>query len=245
VDSAELSRLDVVPVGDAALLVSFGERIDLEINRRVHALAQRLSQEPLDGFIESVPAYCSLLVHYDPLVVDYPAVLAWVVGNVEPLKPLITDPTDHFPTFQTAFQPRRVEIPTVYGGEDGPDLEFVAQYHHLTPEEVIRIHSGVDYPVYMLGFTPGFAYLGGLDARIVTPRLDQPRTRIPAGSVGIAGMQTGVYPLDTPGGWRIIGRTSLRLFDPLADPPALLAPGDIVRFIPISKGDSYHVAGHR
>jgi KipI family sensor histidine kinase inhibitor len=148
-------------------------------------------------------------------------------------------------TSKDGFQPRRVEIPTIYGGEYGPDLDFVAQYHHLTPAEVIRIHSGVDYPVYMLGFIPGFAYLGGLDAAIATPRLDQPRTRIPAGSVGIAGAQTGVYPLDTPGGWRIIGRTPLRLFDPLADPPALLSPGDIVRFIPVSEEESNHVAGHR
>jgi KipI family sensor histidine kinase inhibitor len=135
-----------------------------------------------------------------------------------------------------------VAIPTVYGGQSGPDLEDVADLHHITPEEVVRIHSSGIYRVYMLGFTPGFAYLGGMDATIATPRLAKPRTKVPAGSVGIAGEQTGVYPLETPGGWRIIGRTSLRLFDPLADPPVYLAPGDEVQFVPVPAEELPHDA---
>jgi inhibitor of KinA len=223
--------LQFCPVGDSALLVTFGDGIDVEINRRVHRLSYRLIDKSVLGVIEAVPAYCSLLVHYDPLVMEYPTVLDFVSA-------LAKDPGG-----SSYYQPRRVDIPTVYGGEFGPDLVFVAGYHHLTPQEVIRIHTGVDYQVYMLGFTPGFAYLGGLDAVIATPRLEKPRTRIPAGSVGIAGAQTGIYPLETPGGWRIIGRTTLRMFDPLAEPPVRLAPGDLVRFIPITPDEVESVTG--
>ncbi len=129
------------------------------------------------------------------------------------------------------LEPRRVEVPVVYGGEFGPDLEFVARHNGLSPEEVIRRHTARDYPVYLVGFTPGFPYLGGLDETIAAPRLSSPRPRVPAGSVGIAGQQTGIYSVDSPGGWRLIGWTPLRLFDPLRHPPALLAPGDVVRFV--------------
>jgi KipI family sensor histidine kinase inhibitor len=127
---------------------------------------------------------------------------------------------------------RRVEIPVQYGGDHGPDLQAVAQAHGLTPEDVIRIHSQRDYLVYMMGFTPGFPYLGEMDPQLATPRLSTPRSRVPAGSVGIAGEQTGIYPVDSPGGWRIIGWTAQRLFDPDRQPPFLLAPGDVVRFVP-------------
>ncbi len=129
--------------------------------------------------------------------------------------------------------PRRVEIPVCYGGEYGPDLAFVAQHNHLGEAEVIRIHSAREYPVYLMGFTPGFPYLGGMDPAIAAPRLNTPRSRIPGGSVGIAGEQTGIYPVDSPGGWRIIGRTDLRLFDITSEPPFLLAPGDVVSFMPV------------
>src|SRR5262249_50291792 len=129
------------------------------------------------------------------------------------------------------YSPRVIEVPTIYGGEFGPDLDFVAQYHNLTPEEVIRIHSERDYRVFMLGFTPGFPYLGEVDERIATPRLDIPRKRVPAGSVGIAAKQTGIYPIESPGGWRLIGQTSLTLFDPGREPPFLIDAGDTVRFV--------------
>jgi KipI family sensor histidine kinase inhibitor len=129
--------------------------------------------------------------------------------------------------------PRRVEIPVKYGGEEGPDLGFVAAHNHLSEAEVIRMHASHEYPVYLMGFTPGFPYLGGLDPAIAAPRLSAPRSLVPGGSVGIAGEQTGIYPQDSPGGWRIIGRTRLRLFDLTRDPPFLLAPGDIVVFTPV------------
>ena len=130
---------------------------------------------------------------------------------------------------------RTVEIPTLYGGENGPDLSFVAEHNGLTVEEVVRIHSSRDYPVYMMGFTPGFPYLGGMDGRIAAPRLNSPRTNVPAGSVGIAGEQTGIYPMESPGGWQIIGRTETTLFDPNHEKPFLLAPGDQVRFVPVNE----------
>jgi inhibitor of KinA len=213
--------VETVPVGDAALLVRLGETIDPALNRRVHALARRLEQAALPGVEACVPAYAALMVYYDPLRLSAAGVEGWVracLGGVVDLPP---------------DAPRRVEIPTVYGGEFGPDLEFVAIHNHLSQAEVVRIHTGADYPVYMLGFMPGFPFLGGMSARIAAPRLDTPRTRLPAGSVGIAGSQTGIYPLESPGGWRLIGRTPLRLFDPQRRPPALLAPGDLVRFVSV------------
>ena len=214
--------------GDSALVVEFGDEISLEVNRKVHALADALGKSSLPGLAEAVPTYRSLLVHYDPLRLSCDEVKAFVsevlqkCGEKPPLKP------------------RVVEIPVVYGGEFGPDIEFVAEHNGLfSVEEVIRLHSGVAYTVYMLGFAPGFAYLGGMPEAIVTPRLETPRTLVPAGSVGIAGGQTGIYPIATPGGWRLIGRTPLKLFDPEQDPPTLLKAGDTVRFVPISEGGEW------
>ncbi len=208
------------PLGDTALLVELGAGISNELNRQVHALASRLMSDPLPGVVEIVPAYATALIHYDPLILDFTDVEAWAKSALTSLE-------------TAAPTPRRVEIPTRYGGAGGPDLEFVANHAGLPPAEVIRRHSSVDYTVHMMGFQPGFPYLGGLDPAIAIPRLSVPRTRIPAGSVGIAGHQTGIYPLESPGGWRLIGRTAMRLFDPAADPPCLLAPGDIVRFVPV------------
>lgn len=212
------------PAGDAALGVEFGQTIDPAINRQVHALARLLDQAPLPGIIETVPTYCSLLIHYDPWRLSYQEVLAWArskTAQAESLPPV---------------RPRCLEIPTVYGGRFGPDLVYVAQVHHLSPAEVIRLHSRADYVVYMMGFMPGFPYLGGLPLELETPRLETPRTLVPAGSVGLAGKQTGIYPLASPGGWRLIGYTPLRLFNAEADPPTLLNPGDQVRFVPIPPG---------
>lgn len=205
------------PVGDAALAVEFGDAIDPAINRQVHALAYLLNRDPLTGFREAVPTYCALLVHYDPLLADDEEVAAWVADKVARTGTASPAP------------PRRVEIPTVY---NGLDLDFVARHNHLSVDDVIRIHSGAEYVVYMMGFTPGFAYLGSLEAAIATPRLETPRALVRAGSVGIAGRQTGIYPIDSPGGWRIIGQTGLSLFDLTRNPPFLLAPGDAVRFVP-------------
>ena len=203
------------------MLVKFGERIDPAINRQVHALARRLASAPLAGMGEAVPAYASLLVHYDPAVLAEAPLLEYLLTQAGGLEVELTAPA------------RLVEIPTLYGGDYGPDLAELAALHGLTPEEVVRRHSAAEYLVYMLGFSPGFAYLGGLDPAIATPRLATPRARVPGGSVGIAGSQTGVYPTDSPGGWRLIGWTPLKLFDPAREPPVLLAAGDRVRFVPV------------
>ena len=205
------------PMGDAALLVELGDEIDPMINARVHALAASLSRVP--GVTACVPAYASLLVEFDPGVSGESEVRERVdraLASAEAVSPL---------------EPRVVEIPTRYGGEFGPDLDFVAQRSGLSPREVIRLHSAEPFRVFMLGFAPGFPYAGPLPAAIAAPRLDTPRSRVPAGSVAIAGRQTGIYPLESPGGWRLIGRTDLVLFDPARDPPALLRPGDYVRFV--------------
>lgn len=212
------------PAGDSALLVTFADQIDLAANRRAHDLACCLREKPLRGVGEAVPGYVTLMVSFDPLEVDY----AVVEGLLKKLLDKCED---------SSLDPCRIEVPVVYGGEYGPDLEFVAAHNRLSADEVIRLHSGRDYPVYMMGFMPGFPYLGGLDSRITAPRLDTPRSRVPAGSVGIAGSQTGIYPFDSPGGWRLIGRTSLRLFDPSREPPFLLHPGDLVRFVQVADGE--------
>ena len=209
----------VVPLGDSALLIQLGDEIDIVINQHVHNLASLINASSLDGIIETVPAYGTLLIHYDPLNLTYSDVRAWVSGKLAQIQEV------------NARKPRQLEIPVRYGGEYGMDLQFVADYHHLQLEDVIRIHSKRTYTIYMMGFTPGFPYMGKLDDAIITPRLETPRTRVPAGTVAIAGSQTGIYPIDSPGGWRLIGHTSLRLFDPAAESPFLFSPGDQVRFV--------------
>lgn len=215
------------PAGDSALVIIFGDRIDEGINKKVHAVANAIEKASPDWLIEVVPTYTSIYVYYDPLKLSYQEVL-------DAIKPFLSaEPKEE--------KPRIVEIPTVYGGEFGPDIEFVAQYNGLTIDDVIEIHSKPLYRVYMLGFTPGFAYLGGMDERIATPRLEKPRLKVSAGSVGIAGKQTGIYPIESPGGWRLIGRTPLRLFTPEKDPPTLLQPGDYVKFVPISEEEFWEI----
>lgn len=214
-----ISRTAIVPLGDSALLVQFGDEIDITINQQVHSLAALLNSSPLHGLIETVPAYSTLLVHYDPLVLTESEIRTWVRGRLEQLREA------------KVRKPQQVEVPVRYGGEYGVDLKFVADYHHLRVEDVIRIHSETTYTIYMMGFTPGFPYMGKLNDAIVTPRLETPRTRVPAGTVAIAGSQTGIYSIDSPGGWRLIGFTSLQLFDPASESPFLFSPGDEVRFV--------------
>ncbi len=209
----------ILPLGDSSLLIQFGEDIDPDLNRRVLALDALLHASLPQGVIETVPAYASLLVCYDPLVITYAEVEEWVGSHVDRVQTLAGQPS------------RYIEVPVRYGGERGPDLGFVASSHGLSPREVVRRHTAAEVVVYMMGFTPGFAYMGRLDPAIATPRLETPRTRVPAGSVGIAGAQTGIYPIDSPGGWRLIGWTPLMLFDLKADPPFLFAPGDTVHFV--------------
>jgi inhibitor of KinA len=213
------SKPNIVPFGDSALLVQLGDEIDITINQRVHALAALINISPLDGLIETVPAYTTLLIHYDPFILTYPEIHKWVHAKLDQIQ-------------DASFrQPRQLEVPVRYGGKYGIDLQFVADYRNLHIEDVIRIHSQRTYTIYMMGFTPGFPYMGKLDDAIVTPRLEKPRTRVPAGTVAIAGSQTGIYPIDSPGGWRLIGYTSLGLFDPTSESPFLFSPGDEVRFV--------------
>lgn len=215
------------PMGDQALIVEFGDRVDPALSAEIAAVAQRLRESRPIGVRDVVPAYSTLALHYDPTAVG---------AGTLPYEALVATIESWLKT-QTAVTPpasRLVEIPVCYGGAFGEDLEALALKRNLSVEEVIAIHSGAVYHVHMLGFVPGFAYLGGLDARLATPRRDMPRLHVPAGSVAIGGAQTGVYPLDTPGGWHLIGRTPLHLFKPNAMPPSLLNAGDAVRFVPIS-----------
>jgi inhibitor of KinA len=211
------------PVGENALLVTVDDALTLKAHERVHTLDECLKVAPLAGVIEWIPAYSSLVVLFDPLQVQWNDVENWVKDCL------------NSPTRLTNRKVNRVVISVLYGGEDGPDLAFVAGFHGLTPAQVIEKHVGPIYRVGMMGFMPGFAYLLGLDPALATPRLDTPRTHIPAGSVGIAGQQTGVYPLASPGGWRLIGRTDQVLFDPQREPHFRLAPGDEVRFVPAKR----------
>lgn len=226
----ELQNYEFFPLGDSGVVVKLGEVIDLSTHEKVKKLSDYLQDDPFPGMVEIVPGFTTVSVYYDPVVLYDPnrdqSSHEWVI---EYLSEIISRAHDG-----NAGDPRLVEIPVCYGGEYGPDLEEVARYNGLDPDEVIRIHSEQQYLVYMIGFAPGFPYLGGLDERIATPRRSTPRTAIPKGSVGIGGSQTGVYPIVSPGGWNIIGRTAHRLFHPEDQPPSLLRSGDVVRFRPIS-----------
>jgi inhibitor of KinA len=214
------------PLGDSALLVEFGDQINPAINQRVHAFNVLLQTNRIIGIIETIPAYCTLLIHYDPLILTFDQAAHWV--------------RDKMTQLDDAFHrtPRQIEVPVRYGGASAPDLESVAASKGISVADVIRIHSEHEYTVYMMGFTPGFAYMGILDERLVMPRLETPRKVVPAGTVAIAGSQTGIYPLDSPGGWHLIGWTSLKLFNPTSDSPFLFTSGDIVKFIPLESDSS-------
>lgn len=217
-------------VGDRGLLVEYGDDISPEINHKVRAMALALDQEEPAGIIEVIPTYRSILIIYDPAVVEL-ARLKEVLVNLENCLDKIEIP-----------DPRTIEIPVLYGGSFGPDIDFVAKHNGLSVSEVIRVHSSQTYQIYMIGFTPGFPFLGGLPEKLHTPRLETPRPLVPAGSVGIANNQTGIYPVDSPGGWRLIGRTPLTLFNPLKKDPFLYCTGDRIRFVAISRGEYDHIA---
>ena len=225
----------ILPLGEAGLLVRFGSEIRPDIHRCVKALADDLAAHPFPGLVETVISYTSLAVYYDPFRVRR----AGAPGQDSAFR-IVSDllARECIPRADDSGRaaPRVVEIPVVYGGEYGPDLDFVAEHSGLSPEEVVRIHTAPEYLVYMIGFCPGFPYLGGMDKRIATPRRATPRVAIPARSIGIAGEQTGGYPVSTPGGWQIIGRTPTDMFRPdRADDPSLLHAGDLVKFTAISE----------
>jgi inhibitor of KinA len=208
----------ITPAGDRALLVTVGQIIDPALLGKVLALDHALRDRPPRGLVSTVPAYASLLCHYDPEITDAALLEAGIrrlEGQLEGSVP-----------FGAV-----VDVPTRY---DGPDLAHVALKTNLTPAGVVEAHAGREYLVYCVGFAPGFTYCGALPDQLAVPRLASPRLRVPAGSIGIAGRQTGMYAVESPGGWNLIGRTALRLFDPAADPPARFKPGDRLRFIPTS-----------
>jgi len=210
----------IVPLGDSSVIVQFGDEIDFTINQRVHALGSVIEATSINGIVETVPAYATLLVHYDPLILSFTQIKNHLQEKIAQVDEM------------TSRKFRLIEVPVRYGGEYGIDLEVVAAYLQISAEDVIRIHSDKIYTIYMMGFTPGFPYMGKLDDALVMPRLETPRTRVPAGTVAIAGSQTGIYSIDSPGGWRLIGWTPLRLFNPESDSPFLFAPSDEVKFIP-------------
>ncbi len=215
------------PAGDLALVAELGDAINPEINRRVRSLTDALEQGSIPGVFDFLPTYRSVLVYYDPLLTTS--------GEVEVSIERLLENAEATDTGKRHV----VHIPTLYAGEMGPDIAFVAEHSGLDEQEVVEIHSSSDYLVYMMGFAPGFAYLGGLDERLATPRLQSPRTEIPPGAVGIAETQTGVYPVASPGGWQLIGRTPVKLFDPARERPVLLSAGDYVRFVPLESRQAY------
>lgn len=216
------------PAGDRALLIEGAEVISPHENLKMYRLMLAIERE-VEGVEEVVPGYRSLLVYYDPFAVSFDE-LTRAIRQMERRPGSIDLPS-----------PRLVYLPVLYGGDAGPDIRDVAVHNALTMDEVIQIHTAATYRVYMIGFLPGFPYLGGLSPKLFTPRLPSPRTRVPAGSVGIAGNQTGVYPMESPGGWRLIGRTPVELYMPQRNPPVLLLMGDFVKLFPVSPEEFHEI----
>lgn len=215
--------------GDSSVFMEFGNSISPEINAKIRNVVKGIESSAIKGITELLPTYRSIQIMYNPLELGYDELIA-----------LLRDLESSLPEGDGGDY-RIVEIPTIYGGDYGPDLDFVADHNQLSVEEVIKIHTSTDYLLYMLGFTPGFSYLGGMSDKIATPRLKTPRTVIPAGSAGIAGTQTGIYPIDSPGGWQLIGCTPLKMYDPTAEPPILLKAGDYVRFVSITEDEYFKI----
>jgi inhibitor of KinA len=222
--------LRFLPAGDLALSVELGDDISVDVNTRVRALEFLIDQKALPGVVETVPTYRALQVYYDPAIVGYDALCASLATLAEQAS-------------ATAMPPaREVELPCCYGGELGPDLEAAGRRLELPVDELVRLHAGAEYLVYFIGFTPGLPYMTGAPERLTIPRLDTPRVKVPAGSVGIGGIQCCIYSVESPGGFWLLGRTPLRLYDPGAPEPILLRPGDRVRFRPVDRREFDDIA---
>jgi KipI family sensor histidine kinase inhibitor len=221
-----VSAFRIVEAGDAALIVEFDERIDPAINRQAIRVARAIRESGVAGIRDVAPTYRSVAVHFDPVRTDYGSLMAVVRAEAS---------ADG--AVDAAPNARAIRVPVCYGGEFGPDLGAIAALAGVTEAEAIRIHTARTYRVFMLGFTPGFAYMASVDKRIAAPRLAIPRAETPSGSVGVAGLQTGIYPASTPGGWRIVGRTPVRPFDLARSEPCLFKPGDMVQFYAIQPAE--------
>lgn len=218
--------------GDSALVIELGNEISPVINFKLKKITEFLDNLNKQGIKDLLPTYRSIIVYYNPLLVSF-----------DEIKNVVEENCNFQDEKIDKIEKEIVEIPVLYGGEYGPDLENIATHNNITTEEVIKIHTSGEYLVYMLGFTPGFPYLGGMSKKIATPRLKEPRTKIPAGSVGIAGEQTGVYPIESPGGWQLLGRSPLNFFSPNSDKPFLLKAGQYIKFVSITKEEYLKLNG--
>ena len=216
--------------GDSSVLIVFGDTISAETNSRITATVRLIREQRIEGMVDMIPAFVSLLINYNPQVISYAALR-------RRLETILEMKAESAETVRRVF-----EIPVCYGGEFGPDLQNIADHAGLSPREVIDIHTSRDYLIYMLGFLPGFCYLGGLDERIHTPRLKTPRLKIPSGSVGIGGSQTGIYPMESPGGWQLMGKTPVKTYDPCRETPILVQAGEYIRFVEIDEAEFRRIA---